>query len=114
MRSSDWSSDVCSSDLNVQGQFWFSKSSLGERNGLRLRVYGSRASIEWYQINPEEIIISFVDGRREIRDRASNVQVAQLNRYSSFKAGHPADRQRAGQGKSGTVRVDLGGRRHIN
>lgn len=74
----------------VQGQLWFSKCALGHRNGLRLRIYGSKASAEWYQHNPEEVFVSFADGRRQIVDRASNAKVASLPRYNRFKAGHPA------------------------
>ena len=74
----------------MQGQLWFSKCALGHRNGLRLRIYGSKAAAEWYQLNPEEVIVSFADGRRQILDRASNTKVASLPRYSRFKAGHPA------------------------
>jgi predicted dehydrogenase len=74
----------------VQGQLWFSKCALGHRNGLRLRIYGSKASAEWYQLNPEEIVLSFADGRRQIFDRASAAKVASLPRYNRFKAGHPA------------------------
>jgi predicted dehydrogenase len=75
---------------NVQGQFWFSKCALGHRNGLRLRIYGSEGSAEWFQLNPEELILSFADGRRQVFDRASNVKMASLPRYNRFKAGHPA------------------------
>jgi predicted dehydrogenase len=75
---------------NVQGQFWFSKCALGHRNGLRLRIYGFKGSAEWYQLNPEELNLSFADGRRQVFDRASNAQVASLARYNRFKAGHPA------------------------
>jgi predicted dehydrogenase len=75
---------------NVQGQFWFSKSSLGNRNGLRLRIYGSKGSAEWYQLDPEELLLSFADGSRQVFDRASNAKVASHLRYSRFKAGHPA------------------------
>jgi len=75
---------------NVQGQFWFSKCALGHRNGLRLRIYGSKGSVEWYQLNPEELLLSFADGRRQVFDRASNAKVASLPRYTRFKAGHPA------------------------
>lgn len=74
----------------VQGQLWFSKCALGHRNGLRLRLYGSKASAVWYQLNPEEVLVSFADGRRQILDRASNAKVASLQRYNRFKAGHPA------------------------
>ena len=75
---------------DVQGQLWFSKCALGHRNGLRLRIYGSKASAEWYQLNPEELLVSFADGRRQILDRASGAKVASLPRYNRFKSGHPA------------------------
>lgn len=75
---------------NVQGQFWFSKCALGHRNGLRLRIYGSKGSAEWYQLSPEELVLSFADGRRQVFDRASNAKVASLPRYTRFKAGHLA------------------------
>lgn len=74
----------------IRGQFWFSKSALGSRNGLRLRIYGTKASAEWYQLNPEEILLSHADGRREIVDRGSDVKVASQKRYNRFKVGHPA------------------------
>jgi predicted dehydrogenase len=74
----------------LQGQLWFSKCALGQRNGMRLRVYGSKASAEWYQMNPEELLLSFSDGRRQIFDRASGAKTASLPRYARFKAGHPA------------------------
>jgi len=81
---------LCRYTDGVQGQVWFSKSALGHRNGLRFRIYGSEASAEWFQLNPEEIVLSFVDGRRQILDRAAAVEVAGLSRYNRFKAGHPA------------------------
>ena len=81
---------LCRYTKNVQGQVWFSKSALGHRNGLRLRIYGTKASVEWRQINPDEMLLSHINGRREIVDRGSNVKVASAKRYSRFKAGHPA------------------------
>lgn len=75
---------------NVRGQLWFSKSALGHRNGLKLRIYGSEGSAEWCQANPEELLLSFAGGRREILDRASCVSIANETRYNRFKSGHPA------------------------
>jgi predicted dehydrogenase len=80
---------LCRYSKDIQGQMWFSKSALGHRNGLRLRIYGSEASAEWYQACPEELLLSFSDGRREIVDRASTVEVANMRRYNRFKSGHP-------------------------
>jgi predicted dehydrogenase len=81
---------LCRYTNGVQGQMWFSKSALGHRNGLRFRIYGEKASAEWYQLSPEELLVSHSDGRREILDRASAVEVTNLRRYNRFKAGHPA------------------------
>jgi predicted dehydrogenase len=70
---------------------WYGKTALGQRNGLRFRLYGSKASIEWTQEFPE--IAHFFDrtGRKQVIDRASpDVAVANDLRYERFKAGHPA------------------------
>ena len=42
------------------------------------------------KLNPEELLVSHADGRREILDRASSVNVTNMRRYNRFKAGHPA------------------------
>ena len=81
---------LCRYTEKVQGQMWFSKCALGHRNGLRLRLYGSKASAEWFQANPEELEVAYADGRRVKLDRASSVSVASEQRYTRFKAGHPA------------------------
>lgn len=81
---------LCKYTHGVQGQMWFSKTAVGHRNGLRIRIYGSHASAEWYQACPEETILAYADGRREIVDRVSSCEVTHLRRYNRFKAGHPA------------------------
>jgi len=86
----DNASCLCRYTDGVKGHIWFSKSALGHRNGLRIRIYGSEASAEWFQANPEELLLSFGDGRRTTVDRAGSVAVANLPRYNRFKAGHPA------------------------
>jgi predicted dehydrogenase len=86
----DNASCLCRYTGDVQGQLWFSKSALGHRNGLKIRIYGDQGSAEWFQLNPEEIMLAYADGRREVLDRASAVVVANQRRYNRFKAGHPA------------------------
>ena len=81
---------LCRYSDGISGTLWFSKSALGHRNGLRLRIYGSEASAEWYQANPEELLLSYGDGRREILDRATKTEIAHQLRYNRFKSGHPA------------------------
>ncbi|UZE97560.1 Gfo/Idh/MocA family protein [Alkalimarinus alittae] len=75
---------------DIRCQMWFSKTALGHRNGLKVRVFGDRGSAEWLQVQPEELLLSYINGKREIVDRASFVSEACLPRYNRFKAGHPA------------------------
>ena len=70
---------------------WYSKTALGYRNGLSLRIFGSKGSAEWIQANPEYINYANNVGVRYVLDRASSgIQIANQPRYQRFKAGHPA------------------------
>lgn len=76
-------------DLRVQ--IWYGKTALGYRNGLRIRAFGSLASAEWFQTDPEDLLLCDADGRRRLLDRgAGDASVARLPRYNRFKAGHPS------------------------
>ena len=74
----------------MKSQMWYSKCALGYRNGLRVRVFGTRGSAEWYQMRPEELQTAFVDGEISTLDRGGKVEIANQERYTRFKAGHPA------------------------
>lgn len=75
----------------MRSQMWYGKSAIGHRNGLKVRVYGTKGSSEWFQMNPEELNFHTIDGDRLIIDRASsNINIANQLRYNRFKAGHPA------------------------
>ena len=81
---------LCRYSDGIHGQIWFSKSSLGHRNGLRLRIFGVDGSAEWLQTNSEELHLASAVGRRELLDRSDDVRVAHLRRYNRFKVGHPS------------------------
>ncbi len=74
----------------VKCQYWFSKSSLGHRNGLRLKIYGSKGAAEWVQASPELLTLDHINGRKEILERGADNLVAEELRYNRFKAGHPS------------------------
>ena len=75
---------------NMRAQMWFSKTALGNRNGLRIRVYGSKGSAEWFQLEPETLKTCDRYGNVSLRDRTGGVKIANQPRYNRFKAGHPA------------------------
>ncbi|MCI5160871.1 MAG: gfo/Idh/MocA family oxidoreductase [Candidatus Electrothrix sp. AX5] len=75
---------------NLDCQIWFGKTALGHSNGLRIRIYGSKGSAEWYQMHPETILLYDNKGRKNILDRSSvDLEIANKSRYNRFKAGHP-------------------------
>ncbi|STQ85567.1 Gfo/Idh/MocA family protein [Helicobacter muridarum] len=77
------------SDIHVN--MWFSKSALGFRNGLQVRIQAENYSAIWLQTNPEILLLSDKRGQKYIVDRASpNCLEANKHRYNRFKAGHPA------------------------
>ena len=75
---------------NLKAQVWYSKSALGHRNGLRVRIYGDQGSAEWLQLYPEEIKFNDINGNHQILDRTTTNSMANELRYNRFKPGHPA------------------------
>lgn len=86
----DYVSASAACEQDVHGQFIFGKSMIGNRNGLRIRLYGDSGSAEWEQTDPEKLILHYRDGRTEILDRGHGMGIASLPRYNRFKPGHPA------------------------
>lgn len=74
----------------MQSAYWMTKTAIGQRNGLKLRIYGTEGSAEWLQIEPEELRLAFKDGTRCIIDRGGKASIAQALRYNRMKAGHPS------------------------
>lgn len=74
----------------MQANFWMSKVALGNRNGLCLKVYGSRGSAVWQQETPERLEIAHTDGSKCIIDRGGEMQVASNPLFNRMTPGHPA------------------------
>lgn len=75
---------------DAQGSFWFSKSALGHRNGLKIRVYGTKGSAVWKHKTPEVVSISLNNGEIQILDRGGKTKIAGQDRYNRYRAGHPS------------------------
>lgn len=74
----------------LRSRMWYSKTALGHRNGLSIRIYGSKGSLQWYQMEPENIQYNTIDGKCIVLDRSSKMFNTNQMRYNRFKAGHPA------------------------
>lgn len=78
-------------DGNLMVNAWYGKAALGYRNGLKIRVFGSRGSYEWVQEEPETVTHANAVGDRLTIDRISATSaVTTESRYNRFKAGHPS------------------------
>jgi predicted dehydrogenase len=76
-------------DLPVQ--VWYGKTALGYANGLKIRIFGTEASAEWTQMDPEHLTLHDNRGDTAVITRAaSGLQICNQERYTRFKAGHPA------------------------
>ncbi len=73
----------------ARGMLWASQVAVGHENGLRLRVYGSKASLEWAQEQPNALTFTpFGEPPRLIR-RAGAGASAVAGHASRIPAGHP-------------------------
>lgn len=74
----------------IKGNMWLSKTSLGNRNGLHIEVYGEKASAFWHQENPEKLEFSYSTGQKTIIDRGSDIEMIPNPLYNRMTPGHPA------------------------
>jgi predicted dehydrogenase len=73
----------------ARGVLMASQISIGELNGLRLRVYGSKAALDWRQEQPNTLMLSRLDGRVEtLRTGDPNLAVA-ARAATRLPGGHP-------------------------
>ncbi|SVB08891.1 uncharacterized protein METZ01_LOCUS161745 [marine metagenome] len=74
---------------NSRGSIWISSAATGGENGLKIRVYGNKGSVEWYQDDPNHLKFTELGEPTKIITRASKT-VSNLSLQSSrVAAGHP-------------------------
>jgi len=85
--------DDCSAFLRLNngasGVLMASQVAAGEKNGLRLRVYGERGSIDWRQEEPNRLHVKWAEGPEEIRYAGSSYLGDGARQVTRLPAGHP-------------------------
>ncbi len=73
----------------AKGILYASQISNGDENALSIRVYGTKASLEWHQEEPNDLIIKYADKPRQILRRGNDYlgSAAQANSRTPFA--HP-------------------------
>src|SRR3546814_19698257 len=102
MRISDWSSDVCSSDLRVRSAQHFDPVDVaGEQMAEIISVADAARVVDLDPVDQHQSLRRFGAAQRYARHRSHAARPAEPDRKSVVS------------GKSVSVRVDLGGRRII-
>ena len=57
----------------ARGMLWASQVAVGHENGLKLRVYGEKGSIEWVQANPNEMWYAEFGKPRQLLTRGGSI-----------------------------------------
>lgn len=73
----------------ARGILYASQVSVGEENNLRIRIYGTRASLEWHQEEPNYLYVRYPDRPEEVYKRGNEYLAPAARRASRLPAGHP-------------------------
>jgi predicted dehydrogenase len=73
----------------ARGVLYASQVSVGEENDLTVRVYGTKASLEWHQEHPNELIVKYPDAPRKIYRRGNSYVSDIAKRFTRLPFGHP-------------------------
>jgi predicted dehydrogenase len=73
----------------AKGMYWASQIAVGHDNGLRIRIYGTKASLEWAQENPNYCRVSYIDKPTQHLSRGRDKLSAAAQSLSRLPSGHP-------------------------
>ena len=76
-------------DNEARGVLVTSQIAAGEGNGLRLRVYGEKGSLDWRQEDPNRLRVKWLDGPEEIRHAAGGYLSEDARAVTRLPGGHP-------------------------
>ncbi|HEY7703723.1 MAG TPA: Gfo/Idh/MocA family oxidoreductase [Acidimicrobiia bacterium] len=85
----DYAGAMLRLDNGARGSFWVTQAAAGVENCLRVRVSGTRGTIEWMQEQPTTLSFKPLEGPAEIRTPNGPGTLPLAARASRIVAGHP-------------------------
>lgn len=73
----------------ARGTLWASMVATGQEHGLRLRVFGETASLDWQQEDPQHLAVRYMDGSTRILAQGGDGLCAEAQRVTRVGLGHP-------------------------
>jgi predicted dehydrogenase len=75
-------------DSGAKGLYWASQISVGSSNGLRIRLIGSKGTIEWFQEDPDHFKLVRIAEPVQIYSRGRNQFAPTAQSFSRIPGGH--------------------------
>ncbi|MGB0776179.1 MAG: Gfo/Idh/MocA family oxidoreductase, partial [Akkermansiaceae bacterium] len=73
----------------AKGILFASQVSAGDENNLNIRVYGTKASLEWHQEHPNELTVKYSDKPRQVYRRGNSYAGETCAANTRLPFGHP-------------------------
>jgi predicted dehydrogenase len=73
----------------AKGVYWSSQIAAGHDNALRLRIYGTKGAVEWFQETPNTARVTFLDRPSETISRGRDPLSPRAQSLSRIPSGHP-------------------------
>jgi predicted dehydrogenase len=73
----------------AKGVYWCSQIALGHDNALRLRIYGTKGAVEWFEETPNNARVSYLDRPTANLSRGRDPMSARAQSLSRIPSGHP-------------------------
>ena len=73
----------------AKGVLHASQVSVGDENNLNIRVYGTKAALEWHQESPNDLLVKFPDKPTQLWRRGNLYNSDEAKRFSRVPPGHP-------------------------
>jgi len=73
----------------AKGLYWASQIAIGYDNGLRVRVFGTKGTIQWSQENPNYLVVSKLGAPTVTLSRGRDGFYPHAQGYSRIPSGHP-------------------------
>lgn len=76
-------------DNGAKGILFASQIAAGEENALRIRIYGEKAGLEWAQMEPNSLIVKWLDKSMEVMRTGFGKLYPEAQHATRIPAGHP-------------------------
>ena len=73
----------------ARGVYWSSQIAAGHDNALRLRIYGTKGAVEWFQETPNTARLSLLDRPTATLSRGRDPMSPRAQALSRIPSGHP-------------------------